>query len=345
MGGGGGTERTLAQVIESLRREHTLTLYTVSRPPAGMGVRTRSRIPIRIPFFGLYQRALEGALLPAARGEDLLVGASGGLVVPGDPSRRAVVYCHGDFQDASPTGSKYRGIWALYYAPYRRVQAGLLARIGSPNVSLVSNSRYVQSSIRRLYGKDSAVVYPPVRIGEFDPGSAKSPQVATVSRYSPEKGLGFGLDVMSGSGHRYRVVGNTKTRSNVLYHARLARRAGGSPSISLERDIPRGQLVGILNESRVYFATSHETFGISVVEGIAAGCVPVVPDTGAHRETVPVDELRYAPGDAAGARARIDSAIEGRFDRHLGPLRDHIAKFDEARFRSSFRDLVSAALG
>ena len=343
VGGGGGIEKTLIQIIKSFKDGHDLTLYTLSKPTVKLDeIRIKSKIPLKIPIFGLYQRMFESILISGAKDEDLLIEVSGGFAIPDNLTRDVVVYCHGDFQDKLLADSKYRGVWAWYYKPYERVKRKFLRKINSSSIHMISNSDYVKSSINRLYGKDSTTIYPPVNIREFDPDSKKSPLITTILRYSSEKGLAFSLDVMSGADHDYRIIGNTMTWANALYYARLTRKFRKHPNISLEKNVPRSHIVKTLNESKVYFSPSHETFGIATVEGIAAGCIPIVPDAGAHKEIVPIGDLRYAYGDIAEARKKLVRAINGRFDHHLKPLQDHIAKFDEAYFQSRFQEYISA---
>ena len=343
VGGGGGIERTFVQIIKSLKDKHDLTLYTLSKPTIRLDeIRIKSKIPLKIPIFGLYQRMFESVLISDAKDEDLLIEVSGGFAIPDGTTRDVVVYCHGDFQDKLLSDSKYRGVWAWYYKPYERATRKFLKKINRASIHVISNSDYVRSDMVKLYGKDSTTIYPPVSVQEFDPGSKKSPKIATISRYSSEKGLVFSMDVMSDMDHDYHIIGNTMTWANTLYYARLTRKFKKYPNILLEKNVPRSHIVRTLNESKVYFSPSHETFGISVIEGIAAGCIPIVPDTGAHKEIVPISDLRYPYGDVARAREKLDRAVKGRFDHHLKPLQDHIVKFDERHFQSQFQKYISA---
>ena len=110
--------------------------------------------------------------------------------------------------------------------------------------------------------------------------------------------------------------------------------------IKLLKNIDRCDLVNYLNNSKIYFHCSNETFGISVIESIAAGCIPIVPDTSAHKETVPFVELRYKENDENDAKNKIKSALDGKFDSILKPLDNSIEKFSKKKFQQSFLDLI-----
>ncbi len=319
-----------------------MTLYTFSKPTITIdGITVKSKLPFKMPTLGLYQRSSESKLLDSAKHNDIIIQASGGITIPENTSQKIVVYCHGDLQDeSSKTSSKYKGIWKFYHTPYEKSAKKSLENIACRNVNLISNSHFVRSSILNNLKKDSVVIYPPVDIASFGPDSKKSNDIITVSRYSPEKNLDFALDTIAPTGHSYTVIGNTKTKSNVLYFRHLNSKSRKNNNIILEKNILRRTLVEKLNGSRVYFHACEETFGIAVVEGIAAGCVPVVPDNGAHKETVPVDDLRYVPDDSRDAAAKIQRALSGEFDHHMPRLQENILKYSEANFRRSFRNFV-----
>lgn len=65
--------------------------------------------------------------------------------------------------------------------------------------------------------------------------------------------------------------------------------------VTLDQERTKEQYYELLGKSKVVIAPSEqETFGIGVVEGMALGCIPVVPDKLAFQETVP-SNWRYDP--------------------------------------------------
>jgi glycosyltransferase involved in cell wall biosynthesis len=82
----------------------------------------------------------------------------------------------------------------------------------------------------------------------------------------------------------------------------------------------RAQYLKLLNDVDVVVSTARQEFqGIAVLEAIAAGCCPVVPDSLAYREFVP-EAYRYQ--SVAEAAAMI---------RDLDPLKSAIALPKEVR--------------
>ena len=347
VGGGGGTETTLIALVEALKqRGHVIHLYTVSKPSVKLpGIEVQSAFPFRLPAFGLYQRYLESELAKKAQGDDIIVQVSGGLALPYREGQRIVIYCHSDFRDETEKDvSKYKGVWSAYYRPYYLLSQRFVSHIGDEGIILVANSRFTQESLKERFGKDSIVIYPPVDTDAFQSDMKKEDRVLTISRYSQEKRLEFALDALGGLDIPYTIIGNTKTKVNEVYYDSLNAKAKSTKpegNVFLLKNISRELVVDSLKRAKVYFHAAPETFGISVVESMAAGCIPVVPDNSAHRETVP-DELRFDPDDLGDARDKIRRAVAGEFDGLLPQLTKSVERYGKKSFQDSIASLIES---
>ena len=344
VGGGGGIEKILLNILEALEQtNHNVTLYTFSKPKIKLKkIKIKTVLPITIPFFGLYQRAMESKLIAKARNEDILIQASGGLGIPTIPTQKIIVYCHSSFfNELVNPSTKYKGIWSLYYKPYYIMVKKFVENIQDSRIQLISNSKYTYDSIKTSFGKNSEIVYPPVDLKEFSPRN-KEDRVVTIGRFSEEKNLEFGINVMKGIYHEYDIIGNTETKFNVLYYKKLESKIKKEnlKKVSLLENISKNELVNILNKAKVYFHPVSETFGITVIESIAAGCIPIVPNDSAHLETVPFSELRYEPNNILAAQKKIQLALGGNFDQLIESLTDSIKKFDKENFKKSFLSIL-----
>lgn len=338
VGGGGGTEKTLHGILQALEQtEHNVTLYTFSKPKINSNkIKIKQTLPISLPLFGLLQRTMESKLISKAKDEDLLIQSSGGLGIPKNPNQKIIVYCHADFSsELDNPDSKYKGLWSLYYKSYYSMIKKFTKNINDPRIFLISNSKYIQNSIKEKNNKNSTVIYPPVNLDEFNPGK-KENSVVTLGRYSEEKNHNFGIDVMKDVYCNYEIIGNTNTKSNILYYEKLENTAKNKNKIYLSKNLERKNLVKKINKSKIYLHCSSETFGISVVESIAAGCIPIVPNNSAHKETVPFEDLRYKFNNVQDAQEKINLALSGKFDHFLKPLQESIQKYDERTFKKSF---------
>jgi glycosyltransferase involved in cell wall biosynthesis len=345
VGGGGGTEKTLYAIIEALiGGGHKVTLYTISKPSVQIpGIKIISTLSFHLPVFGLYQRYMESKLIEKANDEDLIIQASGGLVLPRKKNQKIIIYCHHDFQNETKKDmTKYKGAWSWYYKPYYILSQKFVKQINDENILFISNSKFIQDSIKNNFSKDSLVIYPPVESDVFRNDSPKEKSAITISRYSQEKNLEFAIDVFQDIDVSYTIIGNTKARVNKIYCKKIASKLLNlkKSKISLLQNIERNQVVDSLKKSKVYFHASPETFGISVVESIAAGCVPIVPDNSAHKETVPINELRYRSDDRKDAEEKVNKALAGDYDKLVKPLQNSLKNYDKKTFKDALLNFI-----
>ncbi|MDG6934178.1 MAG: glycosyltransferase, partial [Nitrososphaerota archaeon] len=192
---------------------------------------------------------------------------------------------------------KYTGLYGLYFMGYKYLQGreGFEKRY-LDRTRIITNSKFTQSEIRRILGRDSEVVYPPAVSADLtDPKFPRRDQVLTVSRIALDKDLGILKDIASkNTAFRYYLVGTTdKTSpqvvrdlrgvtffSNVRYdvYTEVIKDIQG---IIIFPNLGYSDLKELYSTSKVYLHTKHnEHFGISIVEAMAHGCVPVVHKSG-----------------------------------------------------------------
>ena len=88
-----------------------------------------------------------------------------------------------------------------------------------------------------------------------------------------------------------------------------------SDYVTIEPNVGLPRLESLMRNSKVYFhPLSGEPFGISIVEAMSAGLIPVVPDAGGHTEFVPKKYQFDSLTDAAGI---ISSALQVSQDERL----------------------------
>ncbi|MDE2588244.1 MAG: glycosyltransferase [Patescibacteria group bacterium] len=208
-------------------------------------------------------------------------------------------------------------------------------------IKLISNSNYTRKIIKDLTQKDSAVIYPPVDIKKFSKwfDHPKENKIITLSRFSPEKNLKFAIQVIKSGNYEYELIGNAKFESQVGLYNEL-KNTTDSTNISIYCNLSNMEIEKLLGSAKVYFHPSKETFGISVVEAISAGCIPIVPDDFAFVETVPVDILRFK--DKEDANNKIKNALEGKYDHLRTMLKQHIEKFSVENFQKELLEKIES---
>jgi len=334
VGSVGGNDTVLRIVIDTLKADgHDVILYTFSNPGKNFDdVKTYSKIPIRLPFLGIYKKFM----MPKFDYNcDVVFSITGYTGIETD--KKLIVYDQNNLGLElldSYIPPKYKsGIWKYYYKPYRFLAK---RQRPNPNATYIANSIYSASSLSQAVNKKVDVIYPPVTISKYHK-SEKKKKVAMLCRISPEKNLEFAIDALNKIRYPVTIIGAV-TPMTMPYFNKLQDKCASHVIIS--PNISRQNLEHILSESKVFFHSAIETFGISVIEGIASGCIPIVPDNSAHPETVPYGQLRYVPDNIDDAVSHINDAIDGKFDDTLDNLYQHITKFDTSTFKDEISRVV-----
>jgi glycosyltransferase involved in cell wall biosynthesis len=225
------------------------------------------------------------------------------------------------------------------------------------NSSLVlTNSEYSRRVIQKLFGVDAAVVYPPVDVEIFrskvlTPIRAKplrdkrKDQILVISRFNPTKKIENALRVAKllnqhRIGNRMKIVGNL-TKEYLDYYNYLkevVKIYDLMDYVNFEVNVPFNKLISLMQESKVYFHTlPGEPFGISTVEAMSAGLVPIVPDFGGHIEFVPDKYQFHTFGEAVQA---ISDGLEAPFSERIS-LSNSVMKFSTSNYIAQFQGILN----
>lgn len=229
-----------------------------------------------------------------------------------------------------------------YFRPLLALANSPLKALVSAHAHFITNSHYSREVVRRNFGKDAFVIYPPVPVHLYQSlESERENLIVTISGLNPRKNLellaGVGVRIPSA---KFILLGYYhKVHARILEYIQARFRASGLegnfaylPSCS---DKVKAK---ILSRAKVYFhPTPFEPFGISIAEGMAAGCIPVTHDSGGPCEFVP-SEWRYR--SVEDAIAKISYALETWNTRKAIEFRSLVGRFREERFRGEILDFV-----
>src|SRR5436853_342208 len=203
------------------------------------------------------------------------------------PSTRAPVvqYCY--FPEYfSHLQSSSSPMWRLYYRPASAYYRNRVRRVRV----LLSVSDFTRGFVKRKWGRDSKTVYPPCPVETYSDLSAvqrRENLVVTVGRFVPEKRFHLFVELARMVPRtRFIAIGSLSGESS-SYYEMLRRTAPGNVSFVLS---PLRKIKDLLGRAMAYIhCAENEHFGITIVEAMAAGCVPIVHDSGGPREIVTND--------------------------------------------------------
>lgn len=220
-----------------------------------------------------------------------------------------------DFQIEHPRYHLYRWLFEDKFKEWGLRLHGVPAQLSTTRVKNLANyhaiwsiSEFTRTWVQRYWRRDSAILTPPVDVEAFAPApGGKRNLILSVGRFFAgshnkkhrEIVAAFKGMVDQGlCGWELHLAGNLGLeRMHVEYFERVQREAQGYP-IVLHVNAPFGELQRLYGEAAIYWHASglgedetrepikSEHFGITTVEAMAAGCVPVVIAKGGQPEIV-----------------------------------------------------------
>jgi glycosyltransferase involved in cell wall biosynthesis len=151
------------------------------------------------------------------------------------------------------------------------------ATAARPDV-IVANSETVSARIRRLWGRESELIYPPVDVEGIALGARDDGFLLVAARMLAYRRLDLAVEACSRLGRELLVVGEGPERK------RLEAMAG--PSVRFVGRVNRTSLVDLFQRCHAYLVPGVEDFGIAPVEAMAAGKPVISYRAGGAAETV-----------------------------------------------------------
>jgi glycosyltransferase involved in cell wall biosynthesis len=208
----------------------------------------------------------------------------------------------------------------------------------------IANSRYTSAAIARCYGRDAAVVYPPVDIGHFAAvaehaeGHRAGDTYVTVSRLVFYKRIDILVEAFRDMpGRKLVVIGDGPER------ARLA-----------SRSAPNVEFAGRLDDATVaqhvarFLFAAEEDFGIAPIEAQAAGTPVIAFARGGVLETLrglpdPAPTGVFFDAQTPGAVRAAVLTFEAQAQRITrAACQDNAARYSAARFHAGILSAIDA---
>jgi glycosyltransferase involved in cell wall biosynthesis len=141
----------------------------------------------------------------------------------------------------------------------------------------IAISEPVRQRIRRIYGRDAPIVYPPVDVDRFTP-TPKGQRLLVVSRLLPYKRVDVVVQAATRANIGLDVVGTGPAMEDL--------RALAGPSVVFHGRLDDSAITELMESCRAFCLPGEEDFGITPVEAHAAGKPVIAYAGGGALETV-----------------------------------------------------------
>jgi glycosyltransferase involved in cell wall biosynthesis len=205
----------------------------------------------------------------------------------------------------------------------------------------IANSNYVAERVLRCYGREAAVLAPPVDLSRFA-GTRRQPEdwYLIVSALVPYKRVDHAIRACARLDRRLKIVGSGPETAKLK---QLASELGAKVDFAGFTDDE--QLVGYYLRAKALLFPGVEDFGIVPVEAIAAGCPVIAFKKGGILDSMTEQTAIFYSQqceDGLSEGMRRFEATHSRFDESV--LRQRAALFSEAAFLKGFERLLNQAL-
>jgi glycosyltransferase involved in cell wall biosynthesis len=308
-------------------RSRKVTVSALQKFPAGT-----SRYQYYLPFYW----SLTGGF--DLSGYDLIVSSSSACAkwVRNPRGVPHVCYCHTPMRYIWDMFDDYFGAsasWPLrraarLFRPYLQ-QCDLKSNEGVSH--FIANSTEIQERIRRIYGRDSEVIHPPVEVEAFPLAEGARDYFLVISALVPYKRVDLAVQVCTKKGWPLVVVGTGSERK------KLQKMAG--PTVRFEGWASDEAMPRYYDRAKALLFPGKEDFGIVPVEALASGCPVIAFGEGGVRDSL-VDGVTgvffQAQTEPSLTRA-IEKFMEGPAP-DPEALRQRALGFSKDRFLSEIRN-------
>lgn len=265
------------------------------------------------------------------------------------PDQPHLCYVHSPIRYAWDEQFSYLSQGRLGYGPKGMLFRYMLHRLRAwdsrtahgPDIML-ANSEYVRLRIRRIYGRDSRVVHPPIELDEMEFRADKDDYYVAASFLAPYKRTDLVIQAFNEMPSRRLVVVGEGQQSAKL-------RALAGPNVTFTGYLPRREYVETVAMAKAMVFAGCEDFGIALAEAQACGTPLIAFDRGGARDIVRRLGKSAKPTGVLFGQQSVTAILEAieYFETHQPAIsaeycRENAARFSSKRFDREIGEALEA---
>lgn len=293
-------------------------------------------------YLQLYPYAIEQLDL---RSFDLIISSSSAVAkgVLTNSNQVHICYCHSPMRYAWDLYHQYLseskfGFLSGFYAKYVLHKLRLWDVISANRVDyFISNSEYISQRIKKIYRRDSTVIYPPVNVNYFNIIENPSRDYYfTASRMVPYKKIDLIVEAFAKNGKKIIVAGDGPELKKI--------KAKANSNVTFIGHIANEKLKQYLQNAKAFVFAAEEDFGIIPVEAQACGTPVIAYGKGGVLETVIENQtgIFFEKQTPESLNQAIDKFENMSFE--TTQIRENALRFSEDRFMEEIKLFIEDKL-
>ncbi|OIP79837.1 MAG: glycosyl transferase [Parcubacteria group bacterium CG11_big_fil_rev_8_21_14_0_20_48_46] len=201
--------------------------------------------------------------------------------------------------------------------------------------AFIANSKTVQKRIKKYYGRESTVMYPPVDVASFTVAAGPKDYFLAGGRLVPYKKIDLVIEAFRALDMPLKIFGTGPDTE------RLRKRA--KDNVEFVGRVSEREKRKLFANARAFINPQVEDFGITMIEALASG-TPVVAYRGGGAEEIVGDGINGVFFNEQTWEGIVDIVMRTDFS-HFDPatVRASAEKFSTERFHREMRDFVERA--
>lgn len=347
----GGAERLLRVLSEMFPEA---TIYTLLYDEKAVGKvfpkeRVKTSFLQEYPSFIRKRHRFLTHLMPRAieeldlSGYDLVISSSSafahGVIV--QTNTKHICYCHSPMRYAWDHASEYmeenniHGLKKIYYSWLIKRLREWDKVAGARPDKYVANSKHVAKRIKKYYGEESTVVYPPVDTEKFKLNEKNSDYFLIVSTLTPYKKIDLAIQLFNKIDRRLVIIGEGPHKK---YLQAIA--ADNIDFLGFKKD---EEVREYMENCRALIFPGEEDFGIVPVEAMACGKPVLAYGKGGVLESVIPRETGefFYESTIDSMEDAIARLMYNEKNYKPSDIRKHSRTFSKDVFKKNFQNLCS----
>jgi glycosyltransferase involved in cell wall biosynthesis len=220
-----------------------------------------------------------------------------------------------------------------------------------PTNLIIANSSVTATCLRKTWNLNNVtIIHPPVDVKFFNSSSVKKNLIVSIGGIQPNKRFEDVLEAVKEiKSSELIIIGHLLSRKYYCHLLRFIKRLELENRVKILCDIDQEQMSKILSKAKILVhASNFEPFGISVVEGMASGCVPVVyngPMSGPWIDIVNKGEYGLGFQDVNELVATLEKLLsdDETFKKYQRKAIERARNFDVSCFKKKFHEYIVRA--